>query len=317
LAGLLPLLLWLACLLASGGPPAVRDYFRFTVDGSLSMARTHQAHIPAASFDWRAPFARSSQVALAHLLVPALCVLALVLCALRLRRRGANRERLLVLGAAALGGLCLYPQALHAREQQHLLQTLPLFPALLALLARELAAVPLATRPARLAAAVVGLVALLMVVQVRGGFDLRFAGTNVLTKWRQLAGGPPADSRDVLLAVMATAERVVPPGEPVLVLPCRGEMHPTQFYAWIRRPQSGLFNIYYPGLFADDHWRLRNFHAVLADPPVVAITNRGALRDQRTVERSGHVELIEWVRDNYTEVVFFEHDWLIVKRPAD
>lgn len=316
LAGCAPLLVWLAVLLVRSGASAVLDYVSFTIHGALSIVEAHQTSVPTPRFDWHQPFATSSQLALALWVVPAVSVLAVLLCAVRLRGRPADPRRLLVLGAAALGGLALLPQALHALEQQHLLQTLPFLPACVALLLYELREVPLTLRGVPLASralsAACTLALLAMLVPLHGGFDLRPAD-NPLRKFRLLVNGPPANSSETLLRVIATLEALVPPGESVLVLPRPGKTHPTQLYAWIHRPMAGIFNVYFPGLFEDDEWRLRNYRAVLAHPPAAVIAERSILRASRPGARLGHAELFEYVRSNYGEVAFDEQGWLILR----
>ena len=304
LAGLAPLLLWLLFLLWRAGTPALRDYFRFTYEGAVSTVTLVNSPIP--DVNWDRLLTPRSQTAVAFRFVPAIHVACLLYCAVRLWRRPSNPERLLLLGAAALGGIFLYPQALHASEQQHLLQTLALFPAGIALFLWDLLGIPVLGL--RLTTAAGGLAILTMLVQIRGGLDL---GPLLDGPERKLENLVKCLRRKPLRAIEAT-ESVAAPGQTVLVLPRPNEAFPTQIYAWIHRPMAGIFNFYHPGFFTDDTWRLRDYREILRRPPAAVIAAPDALQ-ARSSGAAYLPEIFALVRERYTDVVFAEGNWLVLR----
>lgn len=305
LAGLAPMTLWLFFLLMQGGTAAVRDYFRFTYEGTVSTVTLVNSPIP--DVDWGQLLSTRSQVALAFRLAPAIYALCLVHCAVRLLRRRSEPQRLLVLGAAALGGACLYPQAMHASEQQHLLQTLALLPACLALCLRDLLAIPSLTL--RLCSSACGLAVLTMLVQIRGGLDLGPLLEGPEHKLENLARA----LRTKPLKPILVTESIALPGQTVLVLPRPGEAYPTQIHAWIHRPMAGIFNFYQAGFFTDDYWRLRNYREILRNPPAVVIAAPDVLRSRGSSGAAYLPEIYAFVRERYTDVVFAENDWIVLR----
>lgn len=309
LAGLTPMVLWLLFLLSQGGTPAVRDYFRFTYEGAVSTVTLVSSPIP--DVNWRRPLSSRSQVAMAFRVVPAIYALCLVYCATRLFRRRSNPQRLLMLGAAALGGACLYPQSMHASEQQHLLQTLALFPACLALFLWDLLATPGVSHGLRLCSSACGLLVMTMLVQIRGGFDLGPLLDSPERKLENLA----RSLRKKPLKPIAVTESIARPGQTVLVLPRPDEAYPTQIYAWIHRPMAGIFSFYQAGFFTDDYWRLRNYREILRNPPAAVIAAPDALQPRASGGATYLPEIFEFVRERYTDVVYAENNWLVL-RPA-
>jgi hypothetical protein len=305
-AGLAPMSLWLLFLLSQGGAAAVRDYFRFTCEGAVSTVSL--IHSPIPDVDWARPFSSRSQVALAFRVVPAIYVLCLVHCAVHLVRRRSEPERLLVLGAAALGGAGLYPQAMHASEQQHLLQTLALLPACLALISWDLLA--LRNLGLRLSVSACGLVLLFMLAQIRGGFDL---GPLLEGPERKLENLARARWTKPLKPITVT-ESIALPGQTVLVLPRPGDAYPTQIYAWIHRPMAGIFSFYEAGFFTDDYWRLRNYREILRNPPAVVIAAPDVFRARGSGGAAYLPEIYAFVREHYTDVVLSENGWIVLRR---
>ena len=306
LAGFAPMALWLVFLLTKGGAPAVLDYFRFTYEGAVSTVKV--IHSPIPDVDWARPFSSPSQVALAFRLTPALYLLCLVHCAVGLIRRRSEPERLLVLGAAALGGACIYPQALHASEQQHLLQTLALLPACLALLLWDVLAVR--NLGLRLVSSACGLVVLVMLFQIRGGFDL---GSLLESPERKLENLARARGTKPLKPITVT-ESIALSGQTVLVLPRPGDAYPTQIYAWIHRPMAGIFSFYSAGFFTDDFWRLRNYREILRNPPAVVIAAPDVFRARGSGGASYLPEIYAFVREHYTDVVLSENGRIVLRR---
>ena len=157
------------------------------------------------------------------------------------------RAREYTLFCAALTGFGIFPQALHRADIHHLLQVIPPFIIVLAILGRVIVwNQHLYHRLGRVAgAAAIGLVlALLAMVQPVAGFDLGPLVRNPIRTWQMLAGLPGSFRSNPVADMALAIRRLTPPGSSVFLVMAPTDM-PLLFFA--NRHQPGLFPTYQSG----------------------------------------------------------------------
>jgi hypothetical protein len=204
---------------------------------------------------------------------------------------------------AALTGLGIFPQALHRADIHHLLQVVPPFIIVLAILGRVIIwdqhRYPRLGRIAGIAS--IGVVlALLAMIQPVAAFDLGPLRRNPVRTWQTLAGLPGSFASNPVADMALAIRRLTPPGSSVFLVMAPTDM-PLLFFA--NRHQPGLFPTYESGMFAGPFWLERNRAILDRSPPDFLVVPTAVTRSDASPAPFMPDLVSRWLR-RYSVVVY-------------
>lgn len=317
----LPLLIWFGYLAHVGGLAACHDYLATTYSGSVSnlkagtLGNVHGPIFPMPHFNRRMPLSPDSVLALSLMMVSLTSVIGMAI-GLGAEIRGRCNARTRILLVVALFGLSTIHQAWYCCDGHHLLQVTPAAVIGAALLMCFFLDGPwFAGRPHAWNRVVrfVGLAYFATLFTCVLG--MMPAGRNdqaELSLWpraRYAALAHPLTSRseDPAAAAIAKIRELADCRQSMLVFPFN-----CQFYALADRRMSGIIYAYFPGIFQASPWSDRNFQAIQRDKPAVVVVRSDffdplpAQKDLEQLSREAHPDVDQWIRKNYTKIVFNE-----------
>jgi hypothetical protein len=311
----MPFLVWFTTLILHGG--SVGDFFSAFIDGAVGVVRG--LSLPFPRFDVWHPFSHQSSAAIGFVLVPLIYIACACLGLLRLLKLDADeesRQKSRFMIAVSIMGVGILPQALHRSDLGHLVQVLP--PSLIAgsLVISEMWSGPFRSslRPfMQFAVKALAIVCVLLVITTTWGLrrswfgDLAGWEINPFPRLERLFLGTNAIGDHPYRRIIAEVKRHTRPMDRILVVGFASQM-----YLFTDRPMSGLFNIYAPGVFDNDKWRLRNVQCVQDRPPELVISKEG-LFDMGEI-RNSHPELCTYTAEHYTRVVYQQPGWKLLKK---
>jgi hypothetical protein len=311
----LPFLAWFAALTLHGG--SVTDFFSAFIDGAVGVVRG--LSLPFPRFDLGHPFSHQSSAAIGFVLVPLIyiaCACLGLLCLLKPDAHKGSRQKSRFMIAVSIMGVGILPQAMHRSDLGHLLQVLP--PSLIAgsLVISEMwsGSFRNSLRPfMQFAVKALAIVCVLLVITTIWGLrrswfgDLAGWEINPFPRLERLFLGTNAIGDHPYRRIIAEVKRHTGPMDRILVVGFASQM-----YLFTDRPMSGLFNIYAPGVYDDDKWRLRNVQCVQEQPPELVISKDG-LFDMGEIRKS-HPELCAYIAEHYTRVVYQQPGWQLLKK---
>jgi hypothetical protein len=235
--------------------------------------------IPPFQVDLVQPAAQVLALSLLQVIVPVV-YLAGMFVAIRsfLKNPPGLSAREYTLFCTALTGLGVFPQALHRADIHHLLQVIPPFIIVVAILGRDIVwPQHLYHRLGRVAgAASIGLVlALLAMIQPVAAVDLGPLVRNPVRTWQTLAGLPGSFGSNPVADMALAIRRLTPPGSSVFLVMAPTDM-PLLFFA--DRHQPGLFPTYESGMFSGQFWLKRNRAILDRSPPDFLVVPTGVTR---------------------------------------
>ena len=235
--------------------------------------------IPPFQIDLLQPAAQVLALSLLQVIVPVVYLTGMLVA---IRRYFKNPPGLLAreytLFCTALTGFGIFPQALHRADIHHLLQVIPPFIIVVAILVRDIVwAQPLYHRLGRAAgaASICLVLALLATIQPVAAFDLGPLVRNPVRTWQMLAGLPGSFRSNPVADMALAIRRLTPLGSSVFLVMAPTDM-PLLFFA--NRHQPGLFPTYESGMFSGQFWLERNRAILERSPPDFLVVPTGATR---------------------------------------
>jgi hypothetical protein len=309
-----PLLTWFAVLTLSGG--FVADFFLAFIDGAVGVVKG--LSLPFPRFDLLHPFSYQSSEAVAFMLVPFIYALCIVLGIVRFWKLDTDkdgRQKSKFMIALSVMGIGVLPQALHRSDFGHLLQVLP--PAFVAgsIVISEMWSGPFSRslKPS-MRFSVRALAALLLLLVVITTWGVRRSWCVDLAKWEinpfprleKLVRGTDAIEGHPYARVIAEIKKYTRKTDRILIMGFA-----SQVYLFADRPMSGMFNIYAPGLWDSNEWRLWNFQQVREEPPELVVLKDGLFNMDEIKE--SQPELCGFIEKFYTRVVYQQPGWQLLK----
>src|SRR5262249_17256241 len=296
-------LVWFSSLGLQSGWNAIGDYISFSLAGIFTQVKNVHRVPPL------------------HLVLTTCSVLltyfvALGMCLRMVSRTSDSSDRVnaMACAVASVFGICLFPQAIHLFQADHLVTVIPPFIVTTGILAARLAErcqrrnIPVS----RLAVMAYCLVLLVVCCRTHPGKDLSSFG-RLHGRYAELARGIHSRPDDPRVQMIEAAQRMTRPQDRVLVWP-EGGSQPIQMYNFLERPMSGVVAIQWGGVFTEDLWRLRSIASIKRDPPTIVIAGSDFTYRSGPWWQKWYPELYAYVRDNYRKIAYQRDGWLILCR---
>jgi hypothetical protein len=296
LAGLMgtaiPFGVWLASLVAIGGPYTPIEFLVTTLDAAGGAVEFWS--LPYPTFDRGDILSPGSALYLAFPFALLTYACALGVSAPRfIQRAGECDAAHCTLLAASCVGLAIFPQALHRKDIGHFLQVLP---PLLVCVSVFLGQIVRLHRPGLRLATLIAYSGMLGITGVglwRGSYNaLSFSFSDMPGRVRELARGVKADTPGPKAQFIRRVRALCPEDRSLLIAGNIGHG-----FMYDRRV-AGIFPYYERGILDSETWRRRDLEAIQRDVPCAIIAEAGMPMYPRFLQ-TRQPELYAWIMENY------------------